>query len=122
MLRLHRLRPPVKHRNEGAYCVLRFPDSIESRWLDRVPTPGTRIRSHGGHGYWGRMWIVDEVLQSGNDTYTVTCVGRAEYLDKLRNGPGFKPNLAAELLELARRTRDTVTEQRRTRKYRHYVP
>src|SRR5205823_7188666 len=99
MLRLRKWRLPVKHRNVGGYCVLYFPDSTEIRWLDKPPTPGTRIRSHGGHGYWARVWIVDKVLQSGQDTYTVICVARSEYLDNLRHGSGYKPDLSAELLE-----------------------
>jgi hypothetical protein len=113
MLRLRRRGLPVKQDNVGLYCVLHFPDSSERRWLDKLPTPGTRIRSHGGYDYWGETWVVDKVLQSGLDTYTIFIVGRSEYLDHLRNRPGFQPNLGAELLELARRTRETVTEQRR---------
>lgn len=102
------------------YCVLRFPDSTGSQWFDEPPSPGTRILSHGGHPYFGRVWVVDEVLQSGRDTYTVFCVGRREYVDKLRHGSDRKPDLATELLELARHTTATVSEQRRRWKYRHH--
>jgi hypothetical protein len=122
MLRLHQWGVPIKNRTLCWCCVLRFPDSTESRWLEKLPTPGTRIRSHGGPGYWAQVWIVDEVLQSGRDTYTVFCVGRSEYLDNLRKGAGVQPDLGAELLELARRTVEIVTEQRRRWKYRHYLP
>jgi hypothetical protein len=120
MLRPREWRLPVKHLS--VYCIFHFPDSTEARWLDKLPTPGTRIRSRGGDGYWAQVWIVDEVLQCGQDTYSVFCVARSEYLDKLRNPRRFHPDLGAELLELARHTREAVTEQRRRRKYRDYVP
>jgi hypothetical protein len=122
MLRLRTWLRRSERRSGGGYCVLRFPDSTESRWFDQVPTPGTRIYSHHGHFYWGQVWVVDEVLQSGRDTYTVFCVGRSEYLDGLRHRSGGKPDLAAELLELARRTSETVTERRRRWKYRNSQP
>jgi hypothetical protein len=119
MLRLHR---PDEQRSVGGHCVLNFPGSTESRWLDKLPTPGTRIRSHGGHGYRAQVWIVDEVLRSGQDTYTVICVGRDRYLENLRNPRGFLPNLDAELVEIARHARETLAERRRRKKYRDYVP
>jgi hypothetical protein len=131
MLRLPTWRWP-SHRTVGVYCVLVFadntesqrlvPETTETRWLDKVPTPGTRIRSREGWGYWGQTWVVDEVLQSGRDTYTVFCVGQSRYLDKLRNRPGLQPDLASELLEAARRTRETVAQGRRRWKYRRYIP
>jgi hypothetical protein len=111
-----------KYRNVGGYCVLSFPNSAESRWLDQIPPPGTRIHSYREYGYRRQTWVVDEVLQVGGITYVVFCVGQREYLDKLRNRPGFQPDLAAELLELARRTRETVSERRHRRKYRYYIP
>ena len=107
-------------RSGGGYCVLRFPDSTESRWFDQIPTRGARIYSHRGHFYWGHVWVVDEVLQSGRNTYTVFCVGRSEYLDGLRERSGGKPDLASELLELARHTGETVTERRRRWKHRKF--
>jgi hypothetical protein len=119
MLRLHRR---VNHGDVGAYCVLSFPHSTEFRWLDQIPTPGTRIRDCGGHGPWAQPWIADEVVQSGRDSYTVFCVGRDQYLDNLRNPRGFLPNLDAELVELARRAMEVVTETRRKKKYRDYTP
>lgn len=104
------------------YCILRFPDSTESRWFDKPPTPGTRLLSYGGHTHWSNAWVVDEVLQSGRATYTVFCVARTEYLDRLRHGSESKPDLATELLELARRTSETVSERRRRWKNRRYRP
>jgi hypothetical protein len=122
MLRLVRWLARLKRGTVGGYCVLRFPDSTESRWFDQVPTPGTRIYSHHGHFYWGQVWVVDEVLQSGRDTYTVFCVTRREYLDHLRHRASGKPDLASELLELARHASETVTERRRRWKYRNSQP
>jgi hypothetical protein len=90
--------------------------------LDRLPTPGTRIRDRGGDS-WGKTWVVDEVLQSGVDTYTVYCVSRGEYLDRFRERRDLLPNdLAAELLEVARLTRDAVTEPLRARRNRKDMP
>lgn len=109
-------------RNPGVYCVVRFPDSIEGRWFHQVPSPGTRLRSQGGDPYWGRTWVVDEVLQSGRDMHTVFCVGRAEYMDKRRHASGARSDLPTELLELARRTSETVSEGRRRWKNRDYNP
>ena len=123
MLRLlQRLLPGRRPSGAAYYCVLRFPDATESRSFSQLPTRGMRIRSHGGASYRGRPWVVDEVLQSGRATYTVFCVDRREYLDSLRHGSRDAPELAAELLELARRTASTVTEQRRRWKHRHYQP
>ncbi len=68
MPRLFRRRP--KHAESGVFCVLLFPDSAESRWVERLPSPGTRIRSRQG----GAVWVVDTILQSGRETYTVSCV------------------------------------------------
>ena len=69
MLRLPNWRRPFARAPTSGFCVLVFPDSTESRWFDRVPTPSTRLRSHGGDFYWGRTYVIDEVLQSGKDTY-----------------------------------------------------
>jgi hypothetical protein len=120
VLQLPKRLLPFAHREKGGYCVLRFPDSTESRWFDRLPTPGARIYSHHGHFFWGRVWVVDEVLQSGADTYTVFCVGREEYVENLRHGSGGTPDLAAQLLELTRHTSETVRERRRRWKNRNY--
>ena len=117
MLRLFKRRSP-KPPESGVFCVLLFPDSAESRWLERLPTPGSRIRSRPG----GRRWVVDEVLQSGRDTYTIVCVDRREQLDALRHRSDQQTDVAAELLEAARRTSEFVTERNRRRKFRRYVP
>jgi hypothetical protein len=120
MLRLPVWRWPFARPTTSGYCVLVFPDSTETRWFDRIPTSGRRLRSHGGHAYWGRTFVVDEVLQSGRNTYTVTLVDRREYLRNLR--ARSEGDLTAELLELARRTSETVNETRRRRRYRGYLP
>ena len=78
-----------------------------------------RLRSGGGRPDWGRTWVVDEVLQSGRNTYTVFCVARGDYLGKLRD---LDLDLPTELLELARRTGETVSEARRRRRYSRYLP
>jgi hypothetical protein len=107
----------------GIYAVLVFPHSTETRWLARPPTPGTRIRDLGGESHWGRTWVVAEVLQSGSDLYTVHCVSRTEYLERLRERRDFRTDdLAAELLEIARLTREAVSEQFRARKRRNHIP
>jgi hypothetical protein len=106
----------------GVYAVLVFPHSTETRWLKTIPTPGMRIRDRGGDTYWGRTWVVAEVLQSGVDMYTVHCVSRGEYLDRFRERLDDRHDLSAELLEVARLTRDLVSEQLRARKRRRYIP
>ena len=121
MLRLLERLLPARRRSGVYYCVLRFPDSTETRSFSQVPTPGTRILSHGGHFYLGKVWVVAEVLQSGRDTYTVFLMGRREYLDHIRH-KSDKPDLAVELLELARHTTASVTERRRRWKHRHHQP
>jgi hypothetical protein len=106
-------------RPSDAYnCILLFPDSKESRSFSELPIPGARIYSYGGHYYFGKVWVVDEVLQSGRDTYTVFLVGRDEYLARLR-GSTLYPDLGEELLEVARHAAAIAKEQRRRWKYRH---
>ena len=95
------------------FCVFLFPDSSENRWLDRLPAAGTRIRSRQG-----TVWVVDEVLQSGRETYTVFCVDRR---DECRRSDRTT-DLATQLLEAARNTTEAVTERRRRRRFRHYLP
>ena len=121
MLRLGTWRWPFARETTSGYCVLVFPDSTESRWFDRIPTQGTRLRSHGGNAYWDRRtFVVNEVLQSGKNTYTVFLVDRREYVRNLRERT--EGDLAAELLELARRTHQTVGEARHRRRYRDFIP
>ena len=115
-----RLRLPTWLRRRGrfdtgVFCVLRFPDSTESRWLEELPTRGTRVRSRRGS-----LWVVDEVLQSGRETYTVHCVARRAYVEHLRDRAADDRNLAAELLEAARHTSEGVTERRHRKRYRPF--
>ena len=50
-------------------AVFLFHGAAELRWVSKVPRHGVRVRSSQG-----KDWIVDEVVRSGVDTYTVTCV------------------------------------------------
>jgi hypothetical protein len=105
----------------GGYCVLRFPDSTETRWFPRVPTVGARLRSRGS-GTGSRTWVVEEVLQSGRDTYTVFLVSQADYVEAQRSRPDRGPDLFDELLDLARRAGDSVAERRRRWRSRNELP
>ena len=111
MLRLRHWRHRFARAPTSVYCILVFPTSTEGRWLNRLPCPGTRLRNHGGHVYWGRTFVVNEALQSGKHTYTVFLVDRRQYLQNLRERSSG--DLAAELLELARRTNEAVEQARR---------
>jgi len=64
-----------------------FPDSSEIRYMREPPTIGRRVRSAKGD-----VWTVAEVLKSGIQTYTVSCVAP----------PKGVRDLVADLLELAR--------------------
>jgi hypothetical protein len=127
ILRLVPLRSPTDTPEEavagdarpkpGVSCVVHFPDCIERRWFEKPPIPGIRLRSHrpyyhDGRWYSGLTCVVDEVVWSG-DTFTVFCVGRSEYLDRRRRSSAGGLDLTDELLELARHTRETVSEVRR---------
>ena len=105
-----------------------FLTPLSERRFEKPPIPGARLHSHRSHyhdGRWysGQTWVVDEVLQNG-DTFTVSCVGRSEYLDKRRRSSDGRLDLADELLDLARHTRETVSERGRWSKYqfRNYLP
>ena len=113
------LRLPWRRRHGGAtvFCVFRYPDAIESRWLAQLPKPGTRVRSPTG-----AVWIVDEVLQSGRKTYTVYCVARKAYVERLRGSGTGERDLGAELLEAARHASEAVSERRRRRRLRSFLP
>ena len=115
MSRLFRRRPPKDA--SGVFCVLLFPDSAENRWVERLPRAGTRIRSRRGS-----VWVVDGVLQSGRETYTVFCVDPRDYSDALRRRSDGASDLAAELMEAARRTSEAVTERSHRRRFRDYKP
>ena len=90
-------------------AVIRFPDSTEKRHLDGVPSPGTRLRSSSG-----KEWFVAEVLPSGRDLYTVSCLGPDELKDagtgSVRARLRVAGDVADDLLERARRS---VREQYR---------
>jgi hypothetical protein len=117
MLRLLRWGRDSRPTESGVYCVFLFPDSTDSRWLVRTPTPGTRVRSGSG-----AVWVVDEVLQSGRDTFTVFCVPRREYRDARRHRSDDRRDLAGELLEAARHASEATTERRHRRKFRRFRP
>jgi hypothetical protein len=94
------VRRPRRDASERAVClVLRFPDSIEIRYLDEPPELGARVRSDTG-----RDWFVAEVLQSGRKTYTVFCVGRAEFLEEVGTPAARRRVLADDLVTFARRS------------------
>jgi hypothetical protein len=107
MLRLFERLLSRPHRFDAYYCMLWFPDSTERRKFSKLPTRGMRVRSHDWHFDRGQVWVVDEVVQSGRNTYTVYCVDRRQYLEHLRRSSPH-PDLGAELLELVRRTRATL--------------
>ena len=90
-------------RPGGRTVVLLFPDEAAIRTGGKPPRPGTRLRSPRG-----RVWLVDQVLRSGVDTYTVTFVApRLDLASPL--------DLAGDLLE---RARDVISPRRRRRHYR----
>jgi hypothetical protein len=97
--------------------VFRFPDSAEVRELKRVPEPGSHVRSSTGED-----WIVEEVLQSGIDTYTVFCVGRREFREEAGLDTAAARDLADELVGLARRSLEAAAERRRRWRARKYIP
>jgi hypothetical protein len=65
---------------------------------------------------------VEEVLQSGRDTYTVFLVSQADYVEAQRSRPDRGPDLFDELLDLARRAGDSVAERRRRWRSRNELP
>lgn len=101
---------------EAYRCVVVFPRYTETRLLERLPSPGSRIRD-----YWGNSWIVSEVLQSGRRTYTVFAGGKREYRESLHRSSAGS-DLAAELLNLARHSASAAARTRRRWKNRHYLP
>ena len=58
-------------------AVFLFHDAAELQWVSKVPRHGGCVRSSQGTD-----WIVDDVVQSGVNTYTVTCVAPGEFPDK----------------------------------------
>jgi hypothetical protein len=102
----------MKRRNKTYCVVLCCPDHAEIQYLERVPTRGMRLRDSRD-----QEWVVDEALQSGRDTYTVSCVGRPELQNDARSGK--RRDVAAEPLERAATRRDVAAaplEQAGTRR------
>ena len=58
-------------------AVFLFHNAAELRLVSKIPRHGGCVRSSQGTD-----WIVDDVVRSGIDTYTVTCVAPGELLDK----------------------------------------
>ena len=70
----------------------------------RGPTTG----KHHDEAPDGNPWIVDDVLRSGRNTYTVFCVSPSEGLEAVRE-------LATDLLDRARES--SSPRERRRRNY-----
>jgi hypothetical protein len=114
VLRLRRLL--LRRSGEAYRCVFLFPGDPETRFLERLPAPGTLVRDRYGHS-----WIVTEVLQSGQRTYTVFAGAMTTYRESLRRGSGGV-DLAAELHNAARQSLDAAGKRRRRWRNRHYLP
>lgn len=83
--------------NDGhANIVIRFPGTTELWPLEEPPRRGQRIRNNRGD-----VCFVTDVLQSGINTYTVTCVGRRDFLDDLRQRS--PASLTSELVAVTRK-------------------
>jgi len=91
--------PPVR-------ILFLCPDSSELRHMRDAPRLGSRIRSPQG-----AAWTVADVVKSGKNTFTVTCVARSEYAASVRD-------LAGDLLETVRhsisRSRPVSESRRRS--------
>ena len=108
--------------------VFLFPDSSELRSMRVCPQVGRHVRSPAG-----AVWRVAEVLKSGIDTYTVTCVAPSRVVtlphlaaDQLRHArrrprDHNHQDLAADLLQ---RAKDSMSprEIRRRWRERNYYP
>jgi hypothetical protein len=112
-----RLRSLFSRRAGEAYrCALVFPRYTETRFLERLPSPGARIRDH-----WGNSWIVTDVLQSGQRTYTVFAGTMQDYRESLHRSSGGV-DLSAELLNLARQSATVTAKTRRRWRNRNRPP
>ena len=85
----------------NVFLVLIFPDSSESRWVYEPPRPGSKVKSQ-----YGDSWRVEEVFQSGVNTYTVDC--RPQSL-----GRAVTRDLAHDLFERARKAMSPQKRRRR---------
>jgi hypothetical protein len=77
--------------------VIFFPDSTEVRWSTSPPRRGQRVKNQRGD-----VSFVTEVLPSGLNTYTVTCVGAQAFREDLRSRSARE--LVSDLLWAARRS------------------
>ena len=113
----------------GVRVLFLFPDSSELRDVRKPPRRGHHVRSPEG-----AVWKVAEILKSGHETYTVTCVapsrmGKMPNLaaDHMRNAVRRRTrdpdnqDLAADLLERARKS-ISPHEIRSRRRRRNYMP
>jgi hypothetical protein len=112
-----RLRSLFSRRAGEPYrCAVVFPRYTETRLLERLPSPGARIRDH-----WGNSLIVTEVLQSGQRTYTVFAGTMRDYRESLHRSSGGV-DLSAELLNLARQSATVTAKTRRRWRNRNRSP
>lgn len=106
----------LRRPGETYRCALVFPRHTETRFVERLPGRGTVVVDR-----YGSSWIVIEVLQSGQRTYTVFAGPIAKYRESLRREDG-RIDLAAELLNVARQSLNVAGRARRRLKDRNYVP
>lgn len=76
--------------------VIRFPRTTETWSLNEPPRRGQRVRSHSGDVYF-----VADVLESGINTYVVTCASRRDFLEDLRQQS--RAAFTSELVAVTRR-------------------
>ena len=86
----------VEHPSGEVGLTIFFPDSTEVRWSKSPPRRGQRVKNQRGD-----VLFVTEVLPSGLNTYTVTCVGAQTFLEDLRTRSSRE--LVSDLLWVARR-------------------
>jgi hypothetical protein len=121
--------------------VFDFRDSAEVRYLSRPPAPGTRVRSSNGH-----VWIVSNVIRSGENTFRARCVGQQDRVSARATAsrpepaprdpatthralaeadttePGVVEELGVHVATLARRAIGAPTRLRRRYGMRRYMP
>jgi hypothetical protein len=71
---------PPGPREIAVVCL--FPDAAEVRYVSRLPARGQRIRSSKG-----RVYIVAQVLQSGERTFTAHCAAPEDIKSRRPNTP-----------------------------------
>ena len=98
---------PSRDAKRPIRAVIRFPDSTEIRHLDGVPSPGTRLRCSSG-----KEWFVAEVLPSGHDLYTVSCLEPDELKDAGTGSVQARLRVVEDVADdLLQRARRSVREQ-----------